>query len=142
MRRFYYILFAVFLLGCKGMYRNVKYQFNKTEEIKIRIPKNYVFEGLQGDHELEHRYWYPDSSVIYITTFANTMNYEEIRRQNTYYNRINALNSNDTLTLKGININGLYWKDILLKSGITIGYSRIPRNRIEEFEKAILSINK
>ncbi len=77
---------------------------------------------------------------IYITTFENTMNYEDIREQGTYYDRFNSLHSKDSLTLKGFSQNGLFWKDKLLKNGITIGYSRVPKNRLREFNESLLSI--
>lgn len=141
MRVVYCILITIFLSGCNSLYKIVDYEFNETERIKIGVPKNFVFEGLQGNHELEHRYWYSDSSVIYITTFENTVNYEEIRKQDTYYKRFNAFHSKDTLTVCGVK-DELYWKDKLLETGITIGYSRVPKNKLEEFENVILSIKK
>jgi|GEM_PF-2983655 len=68
------------------------------------------------------------------------MNYEDIREQGTYYDRFNSLHSKDSLTLKGFSQNGLFWKDKLLKNGITIGYSRVPKNRLREFNESLLSI--
>ena len=140
--RIFFMLLAVYLMGCSPVRTEVKFRKAKIDKVKMNIPQNYVFEGLQGSHEFEQRYWYSDSSVIYITNFENTINYKEIRQQNTYYDRFNALQSNDTLTLQGVNIDGLYWKDMLLGGGITIGYSRVPQYRVKEFEKAISSAKK
>jgi len=133
----YTLTFMLAVIGCKSIYSVVKYKHLGIDRIKLRIPKNYVFEGFQGDHQLEHRYWYSDSSVIYITTFENTMNYEDIRKQGTYFDRFNSLRSKDSLTLRGVNKSGLFWQDKLLENGITIGYSRVPNYRLRDFNEII-----
>lgn len=128
------------IAGCGSMHTIVEYQNTNSDKISITIPKNYVFEGIQGGREIEHRYWYSDSSVIYITTFENTLNYEDIREQGTYFERFESLRFMDSLTLEGTGSNGLYWKDKLLENGITVGYSRVPKSRLKDFNKVISSI--
>jgi len=61
--RIFYIIVILNLIGCKSAYREVSFRYNKTNIIKLNIPNGFVFEGLQGDHELEYRYWYSDSSL-------------------------------------------------------------------------------
>lgn len=117
--------------------KTVSYRIGKSPiKYKLEIPKGYIFEGIAGDHEFEKRYWYPDSSVIYITTFSNTLNYDEIRSQGTYYQRFQAIHSNDTLTLAGQDSTGMFWKDKKLKY-ITVGYSNVPLSGKAVFDKAI-----
>ena len=128
--------------GWCSNYRIISHKFSKGEKVKMKIPNNFVFEGLEGDNEKEYRYWYPDSSVIYITTFENTLNYEAIRQQNTYYKRFDAIYTNDTLTLEGRKPNNTFWKDKLLATGVTIGYSAVPKRRLGEFEKALSSTKR
>ncbi|MDO8366819.1 MAG: hypothetical protein Q7T20_08495 [Saprospiraceae bacterium] len=120
-------------------YKTVSFRVGRsTMKYQMNIPKGYKFQGVAGDHEFEKRYWYSDSSVIYFTTFSNTLNYDDIRNQGTYYNRFDAILSDDTLTLSGIDSSGRYWKDKKLQY-LTVGYSKIPFNRKKEFEKAISS---
>ena len=131
------IFFGVFS-SCSN-YRTISYRLGKSEVIYLMdIPKGYKFEGLAGSHELEKRFWYPDSSVIYITTFHNTINYNDIRKQGTYYDRFYALPTIDTLTLEGVDSLGLLWKDKKLRH-VTVGYSKVPENKKDIFEKIIIS---
>lgn len=138
--RYFFLLLIFILIGCSSIYRNIKYEYGTSKELVMKIPGNFVFQGIQGDHELEHRYWYSDSSVIYVTIFDNTMNYDEIRKQGTYYNRFNAIQASDTLTLTGTTQNNLHWQDKLLENGITIGYSKVPDKRLVEFNNALRSV--
>jgi len=144
MNKIYFLSFilCVINIGCVSTHKSIKLKFSEDKRIKIKIPNNFVFEGLEGDYEKEYRYWYSDSSVIYVTTFENTINYEVIRQQETYYDRFNAFHSKDTLTLEGRKSDGTYWKDKLLETGVTIGYSRVPQNRLKEFTDALYSIKK
>ncbi len=70
------------------------------------IPRDYIFEGIRGDNDEEYRYWYADSSVFFITTFNNTLNYLNTRETGAYYERFEAIHVNDSLTLGGKDIKG------------------------------------
>ena len=107
----------------------------------MNISKGYKYEGLIGDHEIEKRYWYPDSAIIYITNFNNTLNYNNIIKQGTYYSRFDAIHSNDTLTLSGQDSLGMFWKDRKLQY-ITVGYSNVPLSKKSLFDTTILSVRK
>lgn len=128
-----------FLVSCKG-YDKIYYRVGKSKiGYALDVPKGYDFEGLAGDHEFEKRYWYPDSAVIFITTFDNTLNYEEIRNQGTYYAKFSTLHAGDTITVSGETKFGLFWKEKILEF-VTIGYANVPAYRKAEFEKSIRSI--
>lgn len=135
------VLLFLAVTSCTS-YRTISYRIGRSTIIyKLDIPKGYEFQGLAGDHEFEKRFWYPDSSVIYITNFDNTLNYYEIRNQGTYYDRFDAIHSNDTLTLAGKDSLGMFWKDKKLQN-VTVGYSKVPPSSKEEFDKAISSVRK
>lgn len=95
------IILTFIILSCNSVYERVKFNGKKGELIKLEIPKNYTFQGVRGEDELEYRYWYSDSLVLYITTFENTLNYNQIRSSGRYYDRLEVLNSKDTITLSG-----------------------------------------
>lgn len=121
--------------------------FKPSREIKYKFkaPKGYQESRILGDNEYAQRYWYKDSAAFYLTTFSNTYNYDEIRSQGTYYQRFEAVILNppgDTLTLSGYDHEGLAWKDKLLSDGVTVGYSRVPPERLEAFEYALASVKK
>ena len=117
----------------------IKFRGKNKEVLKLNIPKNYIFEGLQAGRKLEHRYWYTDSIVLYVTTFENTLNYNQIRAEGKYYERFEALRSGDTIILSGYNSKSLYWKDKLLKNGITIGYKNVPVKKLNKFDSLVNS---
>ncbi|HZV71384.1 MAG TPA: hypothetical protein VFG10_17635 [Saprospiraceae bacterium] len=133
------LLSSLFLIAC-STHRRVSFRVGNSSSIyKIDIPKGFTFQGIAGDHEFEKRYWYSDSSVIYITTFSNTINYDEIRKQGKYYEKFDAVHSKDTINLEGKDGKGLYWMDRTIKS-VTFGYSRVPADRKYQFDLAIESI--
>lgn len=145
MKNIYYFILLIILVSCVSQNQIIK-KFQPIKcghKYKFNVPKGYTYEmRIAGDHEYEQQYYYPDSSVFYVTSSNNTSNYEEIRVQGTYHDRFDALYKGDTLLLKGIDKCGLYWKDRLLESGVTIGYSNVSSNRKNEFDKCVLSIRK
>ncbi|MBN9284873.1 MULTISPECIES: hypothetical protein [unclassified Flavobacterium] len=52
-----------------------------------------------------------------------------------------AFLTKDTITLEGIDQNGLYWKN-KFNGEVNIGYLNIPKEKKEEFDKILLSIKK
>lgn len=108
----------------------------------MEVPEGYDAKYYMGNHEYEQNYWYSDSMVLYITTFANTINYDNIKNEGTYYDRFKALNEGDSLTLEGVDKQGRYWKDRLMENGITIGYSKIPKSKRLLFENALSTFRK
>ena len=142
----FFIFFIIFLCSLGGCINNnihiidYKYKRKKNKPIfYMSIPNNYEVSYLSGDHEYVQQYSYDDSALLYITTFDNTPNYEQIRKQGQYYERFNAILNYDTLCISGIDSLGRHWKDSLLSNGITLGYSKVPKERKLEFDKAISS---
>lgn len=106
-------------------------------------PEGYVQEiHYFNEHGYGQEYIYPDSSKFYVLTFTDTDNYENIRNQGTYNLRFWALHTNDTMTLSGKTKDKLYWKDRLLKCGITIGYTKVKLDKKKHFDQSIYSIKK
>ena len=136
---------VIFICGCGAQDKGL-FEFKPIKgglAYRFKAPVGYLEKKyLRGDNESQIEFWYRDSSVFFVTTFKNTYNYEEIRKQGTYYDRFKALNSGDTITLQGIDENGLRWKDKLIGKGIIIGYSRVLPDRLAEFERAVSSIKK
>lgn len=130
-------LIAIMMSACHKHFDKIKCRFHDSNRVILNVPTGYSFEGASGNHEREYRYWYSDSSVIYITTFENTLNYDNINAHHLYYDRFQAFHKNDSLTLSGTNENNCYWIDKLLPSGISIGYSNVPTNKVELFNNII-----
>ena len=75
------------------------------------------------------------------------INYADMN--STYYPRVlsrvsggtvpDAILNHDTLCVFGVDSLGRYWKDSLLSNGITLGYSKVPKERKLEFDKVIAS---
>jgi hypothetical protein len=144
----YFFALLAGLSACHN-YRNISFPVGKSDlRLSMNIPKGYDFQGLVTEHGDEDRYWYSDSSVIYITNFPNTLNYSEIQKQSTYSKMFLAEQQLDTLCLSGKDDFGLYWKDRVLiitmkneKIGYRIvGYSKVPPQHKAKFEEAISSI--
>ena len=105
--------------------------------IEMYIPKDYKSKAYIENWEglPEKRFWYADSGVLYICDDkgGSWLNYNNIVSQQ------GALSKKiiyDTLTLQGIDKDGKYWKEIKLDR-ISLGYSRIPKERKDEFDKAV-----
>ena len=141
-------LFIIVLIGfymCKIQKKmtNEFLTFKGGEKYVFVTPEGYISEKrYESENKYAQDYLFSDSSLFYITTFSNTNNYEEIRRQDSYADRFSAFHSGDTITLNGVDKQGLYWKDRLIKNGVTIGYSKVSSKNKDDFDKAIFSIRK
>ena len=121
-------------LTFKAYKNGVEYSFvppSKYDEKRVISESNYSQE-----------YMYIDSTIFYLSTFKSTYNIDEIRKIDRYSDWFIAQNSNDTITLAGIDIQGQYWKDVLLESGVVIGYTNVSFESLKEFEDAIASLKK
>ena len=146
MKKVFFYILPIAFVSCVSHKQGLK-KFQPIEgadKYEFIVPQGYAEEKrfAGGREYFSQEYYYPDSSVFYVTTFSNTPNYEEIRKQGTFYERFDALNEGDTITLSGVNEQGLYWKDRLLTRAVTIGYSKVPFNKISDFEKGISSIRR
>lgn len=107
--------------------------------VKGAIPKKFEKNILTSIHETEYHFKYPDSSIIYITNERGTpsINYHNIDSDSIAIQKSFLSNmEGDTLTLKGVDDNGLHWKNIKIKKG-SVGYLNVPKSRKAEFDKAI-----
>ncbi len=132
---------------------------SKKEKFTMDVPKNYHFIRHQITWEKEDYYIYKDSAYIYISDFDISPNYNNIanlgdsilsyRFQNKeLYREVNNLLGedrfkivSDTLELYGINVNGLFWKDIKI-GNISIGYNNVSEEEKVIYDKAINTFKK
>ncbi len=138
--------FIVLLLvvGCVASKGDVQ-QFVPYEEGHTYIldpPMGYKQLFVSGDHERRHEYWYRDSMVLYVSTFMNPMNYEELRASGKYYEWFEAFMNGDTLLLAGHSSTGLFWQDRLLGNKVHIGFRNIPAAELEKFKAAAFSFRQ
>ncbi|WP_375562958.1 hypothetical protein ACE193_10675 [Bernardetia sp. OM2101] len=138
-----YLLLFIFFISCRAStveVVNYKYKRNKkSPTFYMSIPREYEVSYLSGNHEYTQQYLYNDSALLYITTFSNTPNYPQTRKENYYYERFYAILNKDTLCISGIDSLGKYWKDSLLSNGTTLGYSKVSEERKVDFDKALSS---
>jgi hypothetical protein len=117
----------------------------KYEYIEIEIPKGSKKTKEENHGFCEYRFEYQNKSTIYISTdiySGSRLNYENLYSIgiDTY-----AISRSETLmdTIKnsGTNKNKLYWLEFVL-GDVVVGFVDVPEEQKEEFEKAILSLNK
>lgn len=136
----------------------IKFEIAETyPKYLLDIPKGFELKILGVTVEKEQQYTYSDSSMIYLTNFRNTPNYENIksmgdsianfRFQNVEMTKeINQTMGRevvkelpDIFELSGIDNNSLYWKDIKFGK-ISIGYQNVPKERKELFDKSLTTL--
>ena len=84
---FFWLTFFVSLtyVCCTPPKRLVSVKINQAgDSIILQLPRGCNRSTVLGDHEYEQRFLYSDSSIIYITTFNNTPNHENIRESDQY----------------------------------------------------------
>lgn len=146
------IISAFVLISCKNTANLTAVKFktilnnsdgkSKKVNVSMKIPHNYTIKSYFAGNEWNAKeYWYADSSVIYITSEKgiHTLNYENVRRIKGA--AATRFLSKDTMSLTGKTQKNLYWKDIKLKE-LNIGYTNVPKNKKELFDKALESIKK
>ncbi|MGB0522487.1 MAG: hypothetical protein ACPGJS_05980 [Flammeovirgaceae bacterium] len=133
------VLLIVFVSCTSGSLTRIK--FNPVRggvKCHLLIPKNYELERISG-HGNRFSYTYQDSSMIYISTFNNTPNYDNLRSQGTYYTKWFAQKSDSSLVLSGEDSLGLYWKDIT-EGVLSIGYMNVSKQQKALFDSALNSL--
>ncbi len=154
------ILLTVLMMSCSANKDLVTIKYKPAEaypEYTLDVPKGYDLKILSVTVENEQRYTYNDSSVIYLTNFKNTPNYENIKEMgDSVFNyrfqneamtkEINQLLGKEsvkvlpnTLELTGIDKNSLYWKDIKVGK-ISIGYQKVPEEKKELFDNVLKTL--
>ena len=118
---------------------------NKYYKYKTKIKKGFRLKEINGGNEWsQNEYIYLDNSIFYISNEqGNTsLNYDNIKNnQITSEKSVKAFFTNDTITLQGIDKNGLYWKN-KFDGVVNIGYLNVPKEEKSEFDKILLSLSK
>ncbi|WP_339609469.1 hypothetical protein [uncultured Planktosalinus sp.] len=141
MKKYTIIIALTFLVGCKTTEKSIHFS-TKIVDAKTSLPKGFEKEIIEHGNDIEHRFIYPDSSVFYITeeNGTPTINYNNIDSDSTSIQKsFLATMENDTLTLRGIDKYGKYWKNKRLKA-VSIGYLNATKNRKIEFDKSISTL--
>lgn len=129
-----------------------------VEQYTMLVPKEHKLETLVGGHrELEKRYIYSDSAILYISDFAQSManysnitslgdsvannRYEPIKLRADVSNQLGEPYEPKKIILSGRSTNGLYWKDVRV-GYLSIGYVNVQESRKIHFEKALRSFLK
>jgi hypothetical protein len=104
------------------------------------IPAGYEEDIAISIHDFERLFWYPDSSVIYITSGTSLINIEKMDalEGGLFFSREALL---DTLTLSGVDRAGLYWKDVKLGL-VSAGYANVSSKKKDEYDRAISSLRQ
>lgn len=136
------LIILICLTSCTTMketnkIRFVYYDGLKKHKIIMNIPKgSKLIKITAGGEGEEHRYWYPDSSVLYLSSIRGsaTLNELLINRQQDYYNKRFM---SDTASFTGTDEKGNYWKE--MKNGsLFYGYSNVPIDKKKIFDEAII----
>ncbi|WP_164714154.1 hypothetical protein [Chitinophaga rhizosphaerae] len=105
----------------------------------MQVPNEFSLTKIStGGEGQEHRYWYPDSSLIYISDASGntTVNERLIRLQNGAYSRKFL---SDSIILSGIDEKGYYWREVKYK-GLLYGYFNVSPEKKQLYDNAMLSI--
>ncbi len=151
---FWSLLMFLFLIGCRSSNKFVSFNtyvtYTQGKEQKVRytarIPKGFTAFKIEagGEYGTDKAFRYRDSSIIYISDYQLCdLNYENVQKAGLWskrftYTKISVKSICDTLTLEGIDGNGLYWKEVF-RGKICIGYSKVNESNKNSFDKAIES---
>ncbi len=114
------------------------YWEHKKKRFKMSIPVGYEKVLIEGSHENEVQFVYPDSSIIYFSndlisgSFSNWKNLESISTKTSDYLY------QDTIRNEGFSDKG-YWRELKLKD-VIIGYLNAPLDKKEAYNGALESI--
>ena len=125
--------------SCKSQYETVSVKINAAgEKVRLNVPKDYTRETVLGDSEYEQRFLYPDSSILYVSTFNNTSNYDDIRQSNEYGRWFDAIHTEDkTIEIfYGRSENNFFWKDVVVGS-VIVGYTEADSIKSKKFDATI-----
>lgn len=147
-----YIFAITIIAGCVSGQRVMFEHYESEGDIQkkvryhLNVPKNYrlVTFHASGEAGREQQYWYPDSSVIYITSMEGlpTINHDNIKKQKAAsVNRFGAFINGDTITSSGIDQRGYLWKDIMLNN-VSVGYANVRPENESVFDAVLNNIHK
>jgi hypothetical protein len=141
------LIFA-FIVMCSSCVAQKDFERVKYHPVKggstfyLEVPKGYTFKWISGSHDNEYQYTYSDSSMVYVTDVSGGgPNYDNIRKQETFYKLFEAQNANDTLLLQGVDSLGLYWMNKSF-GRYSIGYIKASKEKKELFDRSIDTFTK
>ncbi|WP_431160694.1 hypothetical protein [Flagellimonas beolgyonensis] len=138
--RYYCILLLTIFTSCKATQDLVEIKYiTNTLKAWTYIPEGFKKEIIESGQDIEYRFVYNDSSMIYITDEKGTptLNYKNIENDSSSLQKsFLSLMENDTLTLHGKDNLGKFWKNKKLKE-LSIGYLNVNENQKIVFDKAI-----
>lgn len=135
------IVFVVFLFMSCNSVKNVSFSTmtykskEKVEKFNIKIPSDYLKTNSFKRESVVKKWLYHDDIYIYISsdlTFIDSPNVENWIKCSDLEKNIKCL--------EGIQDDGRYWKEIIVDD-LVIGYVNVPKDRKEEFDKAIMSFS-
>lgn len=144
MRPFNVILLMLFFASCATSIKAKRIKFKYYEGVRshkviMQVPNGFrltkIYTGGEG---AEYRYWYSDSSLIYVSDAKGntTVNERLIRQQDGAYSRKFV---SDSIMLKGTDERGNYWQEVKYK-GVLYGYSNVPPEKKQLYDNAMLSV--
>ena len=135
-------LLSLLFLSCVSLKEgrvSFKYYENfEKKKITLNIPPGgKLIRILAGGEGEEHRYWFSDSSVIYISSLSGsaTLNDSLIRRSGHY----DTFFLSDTGSFAGVDDKGNFWEEVK-RNKLVYGYSNVPSSKKSTFEKALISV--
>lgn len=149
-KKYILLVFIIFSCATRKDFQNVKYvgysnSAKKDYTYKASIKKGFQVKEINGGNEWKQKeFIYSDNSIFYVSNEKEntSRNDENIKNDKIASDKsMKAFFSKDTITLEGIDKNGLYWKN-KLDGEVNIGYLNIPKEKKEEFDKILLSIKK
>jgi hypothetical protein len=135
------LLFCFFLHSCGEQVFTYLVRYQKGEiKYKYNVPDGYRLRIWTGGYEDAHEFWYPDSSVFYITKERGlpSLAYYNIRAIPNAYAKSMLF---DTITFSGIDSANRAWKHVEAEN-FSYGYSNVSNANVEVFEKILLQIEK
>lgn len=143
MRLFILIVLGLFFASCSTINKTsrvtFKYYNKGSHKLIMKVPSEFNFIKIStGGEGEEHRYWYKDSALIYVSDAKGNTSFNEslIRIQDGAYTRKFL---SDSIILKGIDGKGNYWQELKYK-GIILGYFNISADKKALYDSVFLSI--
>lgn len=141
MRKILIISITLLFISCSPM-QKVKFgDSNDAVRFKMSIPKGYELFRACSSYEEEFVYNYPDSSILYLSSFGNAnVNYDNVRQQGTYYKLFEAqVLHQDSLNLEGVDEKGAYWRNICI-GRYEVGYSNVDKNKKDFYDRILATL--
>ena len=129
-------LFSCFISKTVIFKRFSFYEGDKPRHISLRVPRGFESEKIKvGNYGKEQFYVYRDSAMFYI---GLNVDWATINQERGFVNKPDSLHPRNGIH-NGVDAKGRFWKEVHVDYFL-IGYSHVPPEKLEEFEKAVQSI--